>query len=414
MPFGRTTKESLQSGLFWGYIGLVEGLLKRLKQEMSGTPIVIITGGLAPLIGPHIKTVSRIQPDLTLIGLRLIWDMNNRHGGTMILRKGVAVVCLFNLLGSSVEAATAPAGVVAQVNTELSADSALVSGWMSDQLKYAVPFNSTSGNVVPSQLKIFGFEFGVDGVVSGTKLDVDGLHTLNTTLVDVKSLDTFSRLPVPLILAHAKIGLPFGLDAGVRLGGIPKTEENSGNSRESVKNKVFGLDLRKKIIDEGALKPFGLTMGLNYTHATGSADLTNTYDSLQTTVNGHTVSVTDGMTAEHADWKTDSIGLQAILDKKILFMTPYIGASINRNSGHINNSITTTGTPVIDGSVDSDPADALNATGTARDDANKWDVRGLVGLEFSILPFVRLGLQGEYAGSKSQAAAALGLRIQFR
>jgi len=336
---------------------------------------------------------------------------------SMLWQKGLAVACFMNLVGSSVQAA-APAGVVAQVNAQLSADSGLVSGWMSDQLKYAVPFNSTSGNVVPSQLKIFGIEFGAEGVVSGTKLDTSALHGLNTSLVDAKSIDTFSRLPMPMALGHAKIGLPFGLDAGVRFGGIPKTTQDSGNTHSVVKNKVVGIDLRKKIIEEGMTKPFGLTLGLSYTHADGSVDIANTYDSLHATVddnngNPHDVSISDGRTTEHADWKTNSVGLQAIIDKKILFITPYLGASVNRNSGHVNNSIVTSGTPVVDGTTDTDPNDALLGTGSSRANANKWDVRALAGVEFSILPFLRLGLQGEYAGSKNEAAA-LGLRFQFR
>ena len=73
---GKTTKESLQSGLFWGYIALVEGLLQRLTREMAVTPVVVITGGLSSLVGPHIKAVTRIAPDLTLEGLRLIWEIN--------------------------------------------------------------------------------------------------------------------------------------------------------------------------------------------------------------------------------------------------------------------------------------------------------------------------------------------------
>lgn len=73
---GRTTQESLQSGLFWGYIGLAEGLLKRLQREMGGSPMTIITGGLAPVIGPHLAKSALILPDLTLEGLRLIWEKN--------------------------------------------------------------------------------------------------------------------------------------------------------------------------------------------------------------------------------------------------------------------------------------------------------------------------------------------------
>lgn len=71
---GKTTKESLQSGLFWGYIALVEGLLQRLTREMGGKPLVIVTGGLSPVIGPRLSSRPKIEPDLTLDGLRIIWE----------------------------------------------------------------------------------------------------------------------------------------------------------------------------------------------------------------------------------------------------------------------------------------------------------------------------------------------------
>jgi len=330
-----------------------------------------------------------------------------------MLKKSFAAFCILNLLGSTVQAATADE--VAAVNAKISADSLLVSQWTTSQFKYAIPFNSTSGNVIPSQLKIFGFEAGVEGVVSATKLDVDGFRNLNTSLVDTKSIDMFSRLPIPMILGHAKIGLPFGLDAGIRLGGIPEKNIDKDDTKIKIKNKVVGLDLRKKIIEEGAVKPFGLTLGLNYTHADGSLDITNTYSSLSTTVdvNGtpHTASIQDGLTAQHTSWKTNSVGLQAILDKQIFFITPYLGASVNRNSGDIHNSISTTGTPVIDGTAD--PSDPISGLGTSTEKANKWDVRALLGFDFSLLPFIRLGIHGEYAGSKN-AAGDIGLRVQFR
>ena len=74
---GKTTKESLQSGLFFGYIALVEGMLQRLMKEMRGRPKVIATGGLSTVIGPRIKPVARILPALTLDGLRIIWERNH-------------------------------------------------------------------------------------------------------------------------------------------------------------------------------------------------------------------------------------------------------------------------------------------------------------------------------------------------
>ena len=127
---GKTTKESLQSGLFWGYIGLVSGLLQRLTIEMKGRPVVIATGGLSTVIGPYLKPVPRILPNLTLEGLRLIWERNKRGHDETHKRFGHRL--RVQSLGSSAYAA-APTSVVAQVNTQISADSLLVSQWMTNQ-----------------------------------------------------------------------------------------------------------------------------------------------------------------------------------------------------------------------------------------------------------------------------------------
>jgi len=333
----------------------------------------------------------------------------------MIIRRFIAITCTI-ILTSHQGFGAAPADyqtVVNQINT----DSSLISQWMSDQLRYIVPFNSTAGAVVPSQLKIFGFEVGVEGVVSGTELDVSGLRNLPTSVVDTKTIDTFNRFPMPAVIGHAKIGLPFGLDAGVRVGGIPKQSFDSNKTHVSVKNGIFGIDLRKKLIEEGIAKPFGLTIGASFTRASGSIDATTPYTSnSQTTANGTTYNSTLNATGNgHSEWDTKSLGFQAILNKKILFINPYVGASANRNFGSVSTAITTTGTETITNA--SNPADtssqSFSTLGSGSADANKWDIRALAGIEFSLLPFMRLGLHGEYAGSKN-VAGALGLRVQFR
>ncbi|MBI4396398.1 MAG: type III pantothenate kinase [Elusimicrobia bacterium] len=73
---GRTTLDSIASGLFYGYWGLVEGLLQRLRREMGGQPRVLATGGLASLLAPHVKLIKEVVPDLTLEGLKIIWKRN--------------------------------------------------------------------------------------------------------------------------------------------------------------------------------------------------------------------------------------------------------------------------------------------------------------------------------------------------
>ena len=73
---GNNTPHALQSGIMLGYVGLVEGLVARFKQELGGTARVIGTGGYASLIAPATDVFDAINTNLTLIGLRLIHELN--------------------------------------------------------------------------------------------------------------------------------------------------------------------------------------------------------------------------------------------------------------------------------------------------------------------------------------------------
>jgi type III pantothenate kinase len=73
---GKTTVNALQSGLVYGFAGQVDGIAERIREELGGKAQVIATGGLAELIAPHAKTIERVDPFLTLEGLRLVWQLN--------------------------------------------------------------------------------------------------------------------------------------------------------------------------------------------------------------------------------------------------------------------------------------------------------------------------------------------------
>lgn len=79
-PIGKNTIHAMQSGVFWGYISLVEGLVARLKASMGGDPHikVIATGGLARLFNQHTDVIDTIAPELTLDGLRIIYELNEQ------------------------------------------------------------------------------------------------------------------------------------------------------------------------------------------------------------------------------------------------------------------------------------------------------------------------------------------------
>lgn len=66
---GKNTKAAMQSGIYWGYVGLIEGTIKRIAEEMDAKPFVIATGGLAPLFVENIEAIDTIDQDLTMKGL---------------------------------------------------------------------------------------------------------------------------------------------------------------------------------------------------------------------------------------------------------------------------------------------------------------------------------------------------------
>lgn len=73
---GKNTVHAMQSGILFGYVGLVEGLVARFKRELGGNPPVVATGGLASLVASETDCIDIVNGDLTLIGLRLIYELN--------------------------------------------------------------------------------------------------------------------------------------------------------------------------------------------------------------------------------------------------------------------------------------------------------------------------------------------------
>jgi len=73
---GKTTVGGLQSGLVYGFAGQVDGIVGRIRGELGIDARAVATGGLADLVAPHTQVIERVDPFLTLDGLRMVWELN--------------------------------------------------------------------------------------------------------------------------------------------------------------------------------------------------------------------------------------------------------------------------------------------------------------------------------------------------
>ena len=77
---GRTTLSNLQSGMYYGYVGLVRNIVRKIRQELGEEAYVVATGGMALMIAEESKVIDKLDGLLTLKGLRIIYERNHSEG----------------------------------------------------------------------------------------------------------------------------------------------------------------------------------------------------------------------------------------------------------------------------------------------------------------------------------------------
>ncbi|MFH1258794.1 MAG: DUF6588 family protein [Elusimicrobiota bacterium] len=295
------------------------------------------------------------------------------------------------------------------------ADYSTVSGWFSEQLADGLAFHEQGGLALPGSVcSLLGFELGVSGGGSVWNLDVDKFRKLSVKAVDVSSLggiDLPDKIGAPSLLAHAKIGLPFGLDVGGKGGKITWGLDN-GNARTDIESTVWGVEVRKRLLGgglTGVVLP-DLSVNLSLNTASGFIKRTEVYE--QTTPgiiygeNTYTQTI-NSTTTWRSDWDIKSLGLQAVLSKNFIVVTPFVGVGFYKNMGKVNTAIRTEGNIALTGI----PTDPLSLEGKGDKAPKDTNLRYMAGLEMNIT-LLKLGISADY--SDGMYAGNAVVRIQFR
>ena len=85
---GKTTTAALQSGLLFGYAGVVDSMVERIRGELGADARVVATGGLAGRVAAESRAIERVEPFLTLVGLRIIYEKNRPKADAPRQEKG--------------------------------------------------------------------------------------------------------------------------------------------------------------------------------------------------------------------------------------------------------------------------------------------------------------------------------------
>ncbi|MBK8575673.1 MAG: hypothetical protein IPN90_08350 [Elusimicrobia bacterium] len=282
----------------------------------------------------------------------------------------------------------------------IQADSEVLAKWFSGEVAHATAFNAAANPQIPADVhNLLGVEVGLSAGMSSTNVDTDGFNNLPLTELDQSGFDMPSDVVMAMPIVHAKVGLPFDLDLGVKYGHL-KYDDTNKDAKSEVENAVFGVEIRRRLMGEGATGVVlpDVALSLAYDQANGDVKRTEHY------VGPVTGGTLDASTTMKSEWQTGAVTARVVASKQLLIFTPYIGAGYSRLMGDAETTVDVveTGSSVGVGSVSS--------KGSAKADDDILQFLG--GCEFTFFPLFKINVGGLYA-DKDWAATA-GVRFSFR
>lgn len=283
---------------------------------------------------------------------------------------------------------------------EIQSDAQQFGKWFSQELGHVTAVNALAGPQLPGEVhSLLGVEIGLSAIASSSKLDLDSYKNLSWNELQPEGFNIPSDVMVAMPMVHAKVGLPFSLDLGVKYGYAGYDNSENG-AKSEVKNSVLGVEVRRRLMGEGVTGVVvpDVALTLAYDQARGDVKRTERYSGA---INSGQLNAD---TTVKSEWKTGAVTARVVASKQILIMTPYLGLGYSRLFGNTDTTVDVVGTAITPGDVNVSEKSSANADG---------DLTQLVGgVEFTFFPMLKFNMGGLYA--KDDWAATAGLRFTFR
>jgi len=240
------------------------------------------------------------------------------------MRKSLATAVLTLLLGGT--------GARAAVQDDLRTDLRELGLFYSERLAEGLAFNAAATHLAHADtLKVLGVEVGV--TVGGSAMDVDEGDYRGLPLITIDNqgsqVEVPERIGMPGGLIHARVGLPWGLDLGMKAGGF-EYEDTDGDARFEYENKVFGLELRKRLMGGSGVSGAALPdMSLSIALDSAKGEL-NTKDHYNGALKGGVTSLNADILGK-TEWEVGAATARLLITKTVPIFTPYASLGLTKH-----------------------------------------------------------------------------------
>ncbi len=305
------------------------------------------------------------------------------------------------------------AGDLVKATENIAEDYKVLSQWIGKELSSPLSFLPGIGPDLPANvLSLPGVEIGLMLGTSVGNLNKDTFNSLSTDTIEPGEIDIPKTVAIPMPMLHAKVGLPSlpvvgKTDIGIKLGTL-SYEINDCDLDYT----VYGIQLRKEILEDGIASPGALSVNLSFNKMNGTVKISREYNYVsQETYSGFNYDQNvDSVSSFETEWDINSIGLMAMYSKKVAIVNLFLGLGVDQNSGDIDTTLETTGTLTLTESPMNTFSDTILIRGTSSCDPEESIVRLVGGVELG-LTLLKFGLSGEY--SEENYAVAGNVRFQF-